>query len=87
MDLPGVGDRLPVLWTFGIGQGYLTPNRFVELTSTNPAKIFGLYPKEKVQYCPVQMRILLFGIQKKKWYMGNNILSSVRITISTKVGN
>ena len=44
--LPGVGDRLPVLWTFGIGQGHLTPNRFVELTSTNPAKIFGLYPKK-----------------------------------------
>ena len=44
--LPGVGDRLPVLWTTGVGSGKLTANRFVALTSTNPAKIFGLYPRK-----------------------------------------
>lgn len=44
--LPGVGDRLPVLWTYGVRAGKLSPNRFVALTSTNPAKIFGLYPKK-----------------------------------------
>jgi dihydropyrimidinase len=42
--LPGVQDRLPVLWTTGVGSGKITPNQFVALTSTNPAKIFGLYP-------------------------------------------
>lgn len=42
--LPGVGDRLPILWSYGVGKGRLTPNQFVALTSTNPAKIFGLYP-------------------------------------------
>jgi len=42
--LPAVGDRLPILWTYGVGQGRLTPSQFVALTSTNPAKIFGLYP-------------------------------------------
>ena len=44
--LPGVGDRLPVMWTYGVGKGRLTPNQFVALTSTNPAKIFGLYPQK-----------------------------------------
>jgi len=44
--LPAVGDRLPVLWTYGVGSGRLTPNQFVALTSTNPAKIFGLYPQK-----------------------------------------
>jgi len=44
--LPGVGDRLPVLWTAGVRSGKLTANRFVALTSTNPAKIFGLYPRK-----------------------------------------
>ncbi len=44
--LPMVGDRLPVLWTFGVLAGRLTPNQFVALTSTNPAKIFGLYPRK-----------------------------------------
>jgi dihydropyrimidinase len=44
--LPGVGDRLPVLWTTGVGSGKLTPGQFVALTSTNPARIFGLYPRK-----------------------------------------
>ena len=42
--LPSVGDRLPIMWTYGVGQGRITANQFVALTSTNPAKIFGLYP-------------------------------------------
>ncbi len=44
--LPGVGDRMPVLWTTGVGSKRLTPNQFVALTCTNPAKIFGLYPRK-----------------------------------------
>ncbi len=44
--LPGVGDRLPIMWTYGVRAGYLTPNQFVSLTSTNVAKIFGLYPRK-----------------------------------------
>ena len=44
--LPGVGDRLPIIWTMGVNSGKITPNQFVSLTSTNPAKIFGLYPKK-----------------------------------------
>jgi dihydropyrimidinase len=44
--LPGVEDRLPVIWTKGVGSGKLTPSQFVDLTSTNPAKIFGLYPRK-----------------------------------------
>jgi dihydropyrimidinase len=44
--LPGVGDRMPILWTYGVGEGRISPNQFVALTSTNPAKIFGLYPRK-----------------------------------------
>jgi dihydropyrimidinase len=44
--LPGVGDRLPILWSYGVGAGRISPNQFVALTSTNPAKIFGLYPRK-----------------------------------------
>jgi dihydropyrimidinase len=44
--LPGVGDRLPVLWTYGVRAGHITANQFVALTSTNAAKIFGLYPQK-----------------------------------------
>jgi dihydropyrimidinase len=44
--LPGVGDRLPVLWSYGVVAGKITPQQFVALTSTNPARVFGLYPKK-----------------------------------------
>lgn len=44
--LPGVADRLPVFWSHAVNTGRISPNRFVELTATNPARIFGLYPKK-----------------------------------------
>ncbi len=44
--LPGVGDRMPILWTQGVVNGHITPNQFVALHCTNPAKIFGLYPQK-----------------------------------------
>jgi dihydropyrimidinase len=44
--LPGVGDRMPILWTYGVRSGKLTPNQFVAINCTNPAKIFGLYPRK-----------------------------------------
>ena len=44
--LPGVGDRMPILWTEGVVKGRLSPNQFVAQTSTNAAKIFGIYPQK-----------------------------------------
>ncbi len=43
---PGIENRLQMLYTFGVGQGHFSLNRFVELVSTNPAKHFGLYPRK-----------------------------------------
>lgn len=42
----GLEDRLPMLWTYGVCTGRLTPNEFVALTSTNIAKILNMYPKK-----------------------------------------
>jgi dihydropyrimidinase len=44
--LPGVGDRMPVIWTYGVRAGRITLQQFVAQTSTHPAKIFGLYPRK-----------------------------------------
>jgi dihydropyrimidinase len=44
--LPAVEDRLPILWTYGVGRGRISLNRLVEVCCTNPAKIFGLYPRK-----------------------------------------
>ena len=42
----GLEDRMPVLWTYGVGTGRLTMNEFVAATSTNIARILNLYPKK-----------------------------------------
>jgi dihydropyrimidinase len=44
--LPGIETRLPVTYTEGVLKQRITVNRMVELLSTNPAKIFGLYPEK-----------------------------------------
>jgi dihydropyrimidinase len=42
----GLEDRMPVLWTHGVGTGRLTMNEFVAATSTNIARILNLYPRK-----------------------------------------
>ncbi|MDC7241632.1 MAG: dihydropyrimidinase [Spirochaetales bacterium] len=44
--VPGIEDRFPVMWHLGVNSGKISPNRFVEVTSTNAAKIFGMYPQK-----------------------------------------
>ncbi|MDH5507548.1 MAG: amidohydrolase family protein, partial [Anaerolineae bacterium] len=66
--LPGVGDRLPILWTYGVGAGKLTPNQFVALTSTNPAKIFGLYPRKGALQPGADADLVIWDPQRKVNY-------------------
>ncbi len=42
----GLEDRMPLLWTYGVETGRLTPSEFVAATSSNIAKILNLYPKK-----------------------------------------
>ncbi|HJS48796.1 MAG TPA: dihydropyrimidinase [Gaiellaceae bacterium] len=43
---PGIENRLHMLHHFGVREGRISLNRMVELTSTNVAKLFGLYPRK-----------------------------------------
>ena len=42
---PGIENRLQIVWHFGVNAGKLTPEKFVELCCTAPARIFGM-PKK-----------------------------------------
>jgi dihydropyrimidinase len=44
--LPGVENLIPLMYTFGVVEGKFNVNKLVELISTNPAKLFGLYPQK-----------------------------------------
>ena len=43
---PGIEHRLSLVYTGGIHGGRFSPNRFVQLVATAPAKLFGLYPRK-----------------------------------------
>ena len=43
---PGIETRLMLVWDGGVGAGRFDEHRFVEIVSTNPARMFGLWPKK-----------------------------------------
>ena len=43
---PGIENRMQLIYHYGVNSGKLSLNRFVEIVSTAPARIFGLYPKK-----------------------------------------
>jgi len=43
---PGIETRMSLVYDGGVREGRISLNRFVELTSTSPAKIFGLFPRK-----------------------------------------
>jgi len=66
--LPGIQDRMPVLWTHGVRTGRITPNQFVAYMSTNPAKIFGLYPRKGALVPGADADIAIWDPEKKVKY-------------------
>jgi len=44
--LPGVEDRFQLIYHGGVVEGRISLNRWIELTSTAAAKLFGMYPKK-----------------------------------------
>jgi dihydropyrimidinase len=66
--LPGVEDRLPVLWTCGVRAGKITANQFVTYNSTNPARIFGLYPRKGALLAGSDADIVIWDPEKKATY-------------------
>lgn len=44
--LPGIEDRVNLLYTYGVKRGRLDLHRFVDVASTHAAKLFGLFPRK-----------------------------------------
>jgi dihydropyrimidinase len=44
--LPGIEDRVNLMYTYGVKRGNLDLHRFVDALSTRAAKLFGLYPRK-----------------------------------------
>jgi len=44
--MPGVENRLGMLYTHGVVSGKISINEFVNITATQPAKLFGIFPRK-----------------------------------------
>jgi dihydropyrimidinase len=62
---PGLENRLQMIHEFGVGGGRITLNRMVELLSTNPAKLFGLYPRKGTIAVGSDADIVVFDPEKR----------------------
>src|SRR3954469_23398919 len=62
---PGLEDRLKMIHHFGVNDGRITLNRMVELLATNPAKLFGLYPRKGTIAVGSDADIVVFDPEKR----------------------
>jgi dihydropyrimidinase len=62
---PGIETRLMLLWDGGVRPGHIDPHRFVEIVSTNPAKMFGLWPKKGTVAVGSDGDLVLFDPDKR----------------------
>ncbi|MDP9308516.1 MAG: dihydropyrimidinase [Actinomycetota bacterium] len=62
---PGLENRLQMIHEFGVRGGRISLNRLVELLSTNPAKLFGLYPRKGTIAVGSDADIVVFDPEKR----------------------
>jgi dihydropyrimidinase len=62
---PGIENRLQMIHEFGVRAGRISLNRMVELLCTNPAKLFGLYPRKGTLAVGSDADIVVFDPEKE----------------------
>src|SRR5687767_3503603 len=62
---PGVEHRVPLIYNGGVVENRISLNRFVELTSTAAAKMFGLFPKKGTIAVGSDADIVIFDLEKE----------------------
>lgn len=63
---PGIEHRLSLVFTGGVHGKRFSLNRFVELVSTTPAKLFGLYPRKGTIAVGADADLILFDPNKEE---------------------
>ena len=62
---PGVEHRMSLIYSGGVASGRFSANRFVELVSTTPAKLFGLYPRKGTIAVGSDADLVIFDAQRR----------------------
>lgn len=64
--MPGLELRMPLMFDRGVNAGKISINKFVEVTATNPAKIFGMYPQKGTIEVGSDADLIIFDPEIKK---------------------
>jgi dihydropyrimidinase len=75
--IPAVETRVPLIYHFGVNQGLFSVNRFVELVSTGPARLFGLLPRKGSISVGADADIMLWDPKKKHKLTKENLHMNV----------
>jgi len=62
---PGIEHRLSLIYSGGVASGKFSVNRFVELVSTTPARLFGLYPRKGTIAVGSDADLVIFDPKRK----------------------
>ncbi len=74
--VPGLAARLPILFSEGVVKGRIDLNTFVRITATNPARLFGLYPR-KGSIAPGFDADLVLWDPAKRVTLNNGLMQSI----------
>ena len=74
---PGVEERIPLLYSEGVGKKRISLRRFTELCCTTPAKIFGLYPEKGVIKEGSDADLVIIDPEKRVVLSKDNLHSNV----------
>lgn len=78
--IPGVEERLALIFSKGVIEGRISINKFVEVCCTNPAKIFGVYPKKGTIAVGSDGDIVIIDPNKEVVFESENLHSNVDYT-------
>jgi len=62
---PGIENRVQLLYDGGVNEGRISLNRWIELISTAPAKLFGMYPRKGTIAVGSDADIVIWDPEKK----------------------
>ncbi len=71
--IPGIEVRLPLLYSEGVAKDRISLSQWVKLVSTNPARLFGLFPQKGTVAPGSDADLVLFD-PEERWTMGRDTL-------------